>query len=197
MCLTVYGHPRAVFSTGCEDSLVDVDGAAPGSPEARALTADLTAYYDQEALLRDKRAIDPQRVDRRTAFAELLRRESRSNLVEFGTGPGRDAKAFIASGIRVAGVDLADENVRLARSTGVDAHRASVLALPFEDGVFDAGWTMSHIAPRAERAVGYRHEGNLSRAASRRAVGDRLVGWRHQRRRIRTVRRHDRAEALL
>lgn len=107
------------------------------------LDEDLAAYYDQEAALRAAREVDPGRVARRGEFLALLRAEGRRTLLEVGAGPGRDAAAFLAAGIRVTGVDLSREHVRLARLAGVDAHHASVHAMPFPPRSFDAGWTMS------------------------------------------------------
>lgn len=107
------------------------------------LAEDLAAYYDQDAADRAERGLDPQRVARRDEFVALLRAEGRRTLLEIGTGPGRDAAAFLAAGFEVAGVDLSREHVRLARQLGVDAYQASVLAMPFPERSFDAGWTMS------------------------------------------------------
>lgn len=107
------------------------------------LEADLAAYYDQDAERRAAREIDPERVRRRELFASLLETERRSRLLEVGTGPGRDAAAFLARGLSVSGVDLSAEHVALSRAVGVDAQVASVHELPFADDSFDAGRTMS------------------------------------------------------
>lgn len=119
--------------------------------------SDLAAYYDQEAARRAARQIDPLRVERRDLFANLVLAEGRSRLLEVGTGPGQDAVAFQARGLSVSGVDLSPEHVRLARGSGVEVSVASVLALPFADDAFDAGWTMStllHVSDaRFDRAL--------------------------------------------
>ena len=107
------------------------------------LEADLAAYYDQEAGERAERQLLPQRVAHRAAFLDLLVAEGRSRVVEIGTGPGVDAQAFLDRGLAVSGVDLSAVHVRRAREVGVDAVVGSVLDLPYPDGSFDAGWTMS------------------------------------------------------
>jgi SAM-dependent methyltransferase len=107
------------------------------------LEADLSAYYDQEAGERAGRDLQPHRVEHRAAFLDLLVAEGRRRVVEIGTGPGVDAQAFLARGLAVSGVDLSAEHVRRAREAGVDAVVGSVLDLPYADGSFDAGWTMS------------------------------------------------------
>lgn len=104
---------------------------------------DLAAYYDQDAARRAGRELDPERVARRSEFVALLRAEGRRTVLEVGTGPGRDATAFLAAGFEVAGIDLSAEHVRLARQAGVDAQQASVLEMPFTGRSFSAGWTMS------------------------------------------------------
>jgi SAM-dependent methyltransferase len=116
---------------------------AADGPAVDRLEADLTSYYDQDAARRAGREVDPHRVRRREAFADLLVAEGRHRLLEVGTGPGRDASAFLARGLSVSGVDLSSEHVRLSRAAGIDAHVASVQRLPFPDSSYDAGWTMS------------------------------------------------------
>jgi SAM-dependent methyltransferase len=107
------------------------------------MEADLATYYDQDAIRRAGRDLDPERIARRTEFLALLRAEGRRTVLEIGTGPGRDALAFLAAGLEVTGIDLSAEHVRLARELGVDAHQASVLRMPFAGRSFSAGWTMS------------------------------------------------------
>ena len=93
--------------------------------------------------MRAKRTVGAERTRRRDEFSRLLVVERRSSLLEIGTGPGRDAVAFMAVGVAVTGVDLSAEPVRLARGVGVDALQASVLDLPFSAGSFAAAWSMS------------------------------------------------------
>src|SRR5689334_14592136 len=95
--------------------------------EPVAVERDLAAYYDQEAAERAVRAIDPQRVEERTGFVPL----ASSPLLEIGTGPGRDAEAFVAAGVDVVGVDLSFEHARRAGGVGAAGTVASVRALPF------------------------------------------------------------------
>jgi SAM-dependent methyltransferase len=129
------------------------------------LWRDLAAYYDQEADIRAGRRIAPERLARRDEFLSLLLAEGRRAVLEVGTGPGRDATAFLAAGLRVAGVDLSSEHVRRARQAGVDAHQASVLDLPFPPRCFDAGWTMSTLV----------HVPDSQFDVAVRAIADRLV----------------------
>lgn len=111
--------------------------------------ADLAAFYDQEASIRLDRPIDAPRVALRDSFIEQLRNEGRESVIEFGTGPGRDAVEFLAAGIATSGVDLSAEHVRMAREAGIDCVQASLFELPFASHQFAAGWSMStllHVA---------------------------------------------------
>ena len=113
---------------------------------------DLAAYYEQEAAERAGRALDPRRVAARAAFlARLGGRTGR--LLEVGIGPGRDAAAFVAGGVRVVGVDLSVEHARRARSAGAAAAVATVRCLPFDDGTFSALWSMSTLMHVPNEAI--------------------------------------------
>ena len=138
-----------------------------------SLEADLADYYDSEAAQRAARELDPRRVERRESFVQLLAAERRTRLVEIGTGPGRDATAFLAAGLSVSGVDLSAEHVRLSREAGVDAQVASVHQMPFADDSFDAGWTMSTLlhVPDADFDAALREICRVLRAGSPLAVG--------------------------
>src|SRR5688500_2777121 len=102
-------------------------GVDPG--RASEVERDLARYYDQEASSRAERRIDPGRVAARTRFIRSL--EGRPAVLEVGTGPGRDASAFVAKGLDVCGVDLSVAHAGLASQCGVRASVASVRALPF------------------------------------------------------------------
>ncbi|MFI5697927.1 class I SAM-dependent methyltransferase [Kribbella sp. NPDC051586] len=110
---------------------------------------DLIAYYSNELRARTDRALPEPRIARRAAFLTRLRDEGRHSVIELGCGPGRDGEAIAGAGFAYTGADLSPASVEVCRSLGLDARVASVLELPFEDGTFDAGWTMStllHVA---------------------------------------------------
>ncbi|MGW7684664.1 class I SAM-dependent methyltransferase [Kribbella sp. NPDC054772] len=110
---------------------------------------DLITYYSNEVQARSDRELPDARVDRRTAYLSQLQAEGRHSVLEIGCGPGRDGAAIAAAGFDYTGVDLAPASVEACRELGLRAEVASVLELPFGDGTFDAGWTMStllHVA---------------------------------------------------
>ncbi len=123
----------------------------PG-PDVAAVESALAAYYEQEAVARAARALDPQRVAARDRFVARIA-GGRPRLLEVGIGPGRDAAAFVAAGIPVAGVDLALDHARRAGTTGAAAVVATVRRLPFADDAFGALWTMSTLMHVPDAAI--------------------------------------------
>jgi SAM-dependent methyltransferase len=59
-------------------------------------------------------------------------------LLDVGCGGGRNALAFAERGWTVNGVDVSEDQLRLATKRGVDARRADARSLPFPDSSFDA-----------------------------------------------------------
>lgn len=104
---------------------------------------ELKAFYDRQAPARDLRARDPKRDEARQAFIASLVAAHRHSVLEIGCGTGADGLAFKAAGIHYTGVDLSEQNVRIARAKNLEAVVGSVRELPFASGTFSAGWTMS------------------------------------------------------
>jgi SAM-dependent methyltransferase len=110
---------------------------------------DLVTYYDNEVHERACRELPAERVARRASYIEQLRAEGRRSVLEVGTGPGRDGSALARAGLDYSGVDLAPASVAVCLALGLEVQVASVLDLPFADGAFESGWTMStllHVA---------------------------------------------------
>jgi SAM-dependent methyltransferase len=59
-------------------------------------------------------------------------------LIDVGCGGGANAAVYTDRGWSVVGVDTSEEQLRFARSRGVDVTRADAAALPFADASFDA-----------------------------------------------------------
>lgn len=113
---------------------------APGHADHEA---DLALFYDRQAPLRNTRAGTPHRVECREWFIRLLKGEHRQSVFELGCGTGVEGLEFVRAGLHYCGVDLSGESVRLAAAKGLNARVASGRSLPFPDGSFAAGWTMS------------------------------------------------------
>lgn len=87
-------------------------------------------------------------------LGEALGLSAGQHVLDVGSGIGGASRYFAHTyGVRVTGIDLTPEYCRLAtrfaRSTGLaerlQYRNASALAMPFEDGTFDAGYTQ-HVA---------------------------------------------------
>ena len=104
---------------------------------------ELKAFYDRQAPERDRRGTDPRRDAARQEFIASLVAARRHSVLEIGCGTGTDGLAFKAAGIHYTGVDLSEQNVRLARAKHLEAVVGSARELPFAGGTFSAGWTMS------------------------------------------------------
>ena len=86
--------------------------------------------------------------DRELATAELglssqrvvlrILGEGSGRLIDVGCGGGAFAGTLAEQGWQVTGVDISEDQLRLARERGVDVVRADARELPFEDGSFDA-----------------------------------------------------------
>jgi SAM-dependent methyltransferase len=59
-------------------------------------------------------------------------------LLDVGCGTGAHTAVFAAQGWQVLGVDISEDQLRLARERGVEVVQADVAELPFEDASFDA-----------------------------------------------------------
>jgi len=63
-------------------------------------------------------------------------------LLDVGCGTGAHTKAMAEGSRSVTGVDISDDQLRLARARGLDVVRADAAAVPFEDAQFDAAVSM-------------------------------------------------------
>jgi len=107
------------------------------------LEQQLRSYYEEEA----RQRLRPSKGDRRRLacerFAQRLSDERRSSVLDVGAGPASDHGPFVLHGIRYVGIDLAVGNASIGAELGQTIVPASLFNLPFADGSFAAGWSMS------------------------------------------------------
>lgn len=133
-----------------------------GALERAILDALTASGKDIEALAAsDLSAMDEFHLGGRAATLELgkdLGLKSETRVLDIGSGIGGPARTFAETcGCQVAGIDLTPEFVEVAdyltRRTGladkVSFKTASALAIPFEDGAFDAA-TLLHVGMNIE-----------------------------------------------
>ncbi len=115
--------------------------------------AALATYYDQEGDERLSWPVDPHRLAARDGFLESLPSGAKGCILEIGSGPGRDATAFVEAGHDYIAIDLCIEHLRRCRTTGALVALASVRGLPFPSASFDAVWTMSTLMHVPDSAI--------------------------------------------
>lgn len=113
----------------------------------------LAAYYDEEGDERLNRPMDPRRVAARDGFLATIATGGERCVLEIGSGPGRDAAAFINAGHCHIAVELSGEHARRCQTTGSRVIRASVRRLPFPTASFDSIWTMSTLMHVPDSAI--------------------------------------------
>ncbi len=111
--------------------------------DSQAIRRDLIRAYDAAADARDERGEAEWRAAHQRAFAEMLRSEGKSRILEIGAGSGHSAVFFQTEGFAIVATDLSPENVARCRAKGVDAVVGDFYDLDFPDDSFDAAWAMS------------------------------------------------------
>ena len=108
-----------------------------------AIERELRVYYEAEAADRLRPPHGRRRREICAAFARRLARSGVPSVLDVGAGPATDRRPFTDVGVRYVGVDLAVGNAVLAAELDDPVVPASLFALPFVDGAFAAGWSMS------------------------------------------------------
>ncbi|MVU79977.1 methyltransferase domain-containing protein [Nocardia sp. ET3-3] len=92
------------------------------------------------------------------AFAEAVRENGTGPVLEVGCGQGRVAAYLTAAGLRVSGIDLSPEMIRLARATypEISFEIGSMEQLPLEDAALTglvSWYSLIHTPPQRVPAV--------------------------------------------
>ncbi|NUR77146.1 MAG: methyltransferase domain-containing protein [Thermoleophilia bacterium] len=101
----------------------------------------LAEWFDREF------ATGPRAAGPRAALTRLLG-AGEGRLLDVGCGTGSFSAALAELGWRVTGVDISEDQLRLARERGVEVVRADAADLPFDDLSFDAAvstWTHTDV----------------------------------------------------
>jgi SAM-dependent methyltransferase len=102
------------------------------------------ARYDGFADWYDRELAESPLADMPRAAALRLLGAPVGRLLDVGCGTGTHTAALAAAGWHVLGVDVSDDQLRLARERGVEVQQADAGALPFADASFDVAvslWT--------------------------------------------------------
>jgi SAM-dependent methyltransferase len=116
---------------------------------------DLRTVYDQNAALRDSDTLQDWKIAERQAFLNRLTAGGLHNLLEIGSGPGKDGLFFQENGMQVTCVDYSPGMVELCRAKGLSAQVMDMMALEFEDGAYYAVYALNSLLhiPKADLPI--------------------------------------------
>lgn len=123
--------------------------------DGNSFKEDLRTAYDLNAGLRDNGTLQDWKLTERQTFLDRLKAGGLINLLEIGSGPGKDGLFFHENGLRVTCVDYSPAMVELCRAKGLSAQVMDVMALELDDGAFDAVYALNSLLhiPKADLPV--------------------------------------------
>ncbi len=107
----------------------------------------LRRLYDEEAVSYAAKTTDysgyPGLKDDIDAFVHRIK--SSSNILDLGSGPGRDSRYLSTRGFSVVSLDFSRRMLELGRCSGAAHVQANIAELPFRADVFAAIWACASI----------------------------------------------------
>ncbi|WP_158217642.1 class I SAM-dependent methyltransferase [Lottiidibacillus patelloidae] len=116
----------------------------------------LKESYNKVAKIRDKSPIQQWKINEMNLFVNELADLGQTKLLDLGAGPGLQSLYFQQLNIQVTAIDLSSEMVRLCKEKGISAHEMDLSNLQFENGTFDAVWSMNsllHVPKKSLRPI--------------------------------------------
>lgn len=85
-------------------------------------------------------------------FAEKFAAEAHGEILDVGSGPGRDALILKRKGLEVVCLDASEAMVQLCTEKGFESVLGDFSAMPFEDRTFDGAWAYTSLlhVPKSE-----------------------------------------------
>jgi ubiquinone/menaquinone biosynthesis C-methylase UbiE len=99
---------------------------------------DTTARYDGLANWYDAEFADTDSGRKARAIVLRLLGPGPGTLLDVGCGTGAHTKAFAEARWQTTGVDVSEDQLRMARERGLDVVRADAASIPFANATFDA-----------------------------------------------------------
>ncbi len=95
-------------------------------------------------------------------FAEL----AKGNVIDIGSGPGRDALILKEKGIDVTCLDASEKMIELCKERGLRGVVGDFNALPFKDNSFGGAWAYTSLlhVPKAEVSTSFREIARVLKA---------------------------------
>lgn len=113
--------------------------------DTKQIKANLKAYYNKEAALRDLNEKEEWKKAQRARFYDRIRAENKESLLEIGAGTGNDSTYFIDRGLKVVAIDLSREMVRICRKKHIEAYELDFYGLSALNTTFDCVWSMNSL----------------------------------------------------
>ncbi len=107
------------------------------------IKSDLAAAYDRMAHLRDMDRFEEWKRTERRRFAAQMMKEGKTNLLEIGSGTGRDGVWFQENGLEVTAIDLSPKMIEVCRRKGLKAKVMDFSAPDLPEDHFDAIYSLN------------------------------------------------------
>jgi SAM-dependent methyltransferase len=116
----------------------------------------LMESYDNNSGLRDRMNMDPWKVNEMNLFLKAVKELKGLQVLDLGSGPGKHGLYFKDNGLDVTCIDLSPNMIEACQAKGLDARVMDLYNLDFEEGTFDAVWSMNcllHVPKNTLEAV--------------------------------------------
>lgn len=103
----------------------------------------LKLSYNERADYREKREVQPWKICEINKVLDYIKKESKVNLLDLGSGPGKQGRIFKDNGVDVTCVDISQEMIKACKTKGLKAYAMDFYNLTFPDESFDVVWSMN------------------------------------------------------
>lgn len=103
----------------------------------------LKLSYDERVDYREKREVQPWKISEINKILDYFEKESKVNLLDLGSGPGKQGRIFKDNGIDVTCIDISEEMVQACKTKSLKAYEMDFYNLNFENESFDVVWSMN------------------------------------------------------
>lgn len=103
----------------------------------------LKQSYDEKIDYRENREMQTWKIHEINKILNYMEKEEKRNLLDLGSGPGKQGKIFKDKGIDVTCIDISEEMVKACRERGLKSYVIDFYNLSFEKETFDAAWAMN------------------------------------------------------
>lgn len=103
----------------------------------------LKQSYNKRVDYREKREVQSWKICEIDKILDYIKKESKVNLLDLGSGPGKQGRIFKDNGVEVTCVDISQEMIKACKTKGLKAYVMDFYNLTFPDESFDVVWSMN------------------------------------------------------